>query len=288
MNKNKKDKTPPMMKVVAWVFPKLEFVAPWLAKRWFTRIFFRPLKYKRPIAELEIENQAKLTDLTFKDKKVQVYEWGEGTPILFVHGWMSRGTQFRKFVGPFNNAGYKVIAFDAPAHGNSQGNKSDIFEFRDIINILSQAYNFEAVIGHSIGGVASMHALLKERFTDKLIMIGSPSMADKIIGAFQSRLNASDNIKTYFNKHIEEKYNKTFEEFSASFIIKDLKDVNLLLIHDEQDFEVTIDNARLLHERYPQSRLIATEGLGHTRILKDTSVINSCLNFIKEKSLVLQ
>jgi len=289
LNKNKKkDQRPLLLKVVAWAFPKLEIIAPWLAKRWFTRIFFRPIRYKRPQAEIEIEQEARLTNLEFNNKKVQVYVWGEGTPILFVHGWMSRGTQFRKFVEPFNQAGYKIIAFDAPAHGNSQGNKSDIFEIRDIVNILSESYDFEAVVGHSIGGVAAMHALLKDKFSEKLIMIGSPSMADKIIGAFQKRLNASDEIKKYFYQHIIEKYNRTFEEFSASHIVKELRDVELLLIHDKQDFEVTLDNAQLLHELYPQSGLMVTEGLGHTRILKDKTVIASCIEFIREKSFTFQ
>lgn len=275
----KKDKTPLMLRVVSWLFPKVEKIAPWLAKRWFVSIFFTPIRYKIPPPEIELINQASKYYLEYEGKKIQVYEWGEGIPILMAHGWMGRGSQFRQFIPEFNRAGFKVVAFDATGHGNSEGGKSHIMEFASIIESLVSKYDFKMVVGHSIGGVASLHAILNTNFTNKLVMISSPTVASKIVEEFLRRLNASEVVTDYLYQYIKTKFGKTFEEYSASYIVKDLKNVELLLIHDQDDIEVTIDNAQVICEKYPQARLITTHGLGHTRILKDENVIKACLAF---------
>lgn len=268
-----------MLRFVSWLFPKVELIAPWLAKRWFVSIFFTPLRYKMPVVEIELMDKAKQFKLDFNDKKIQVYEWGEGTPVLMVHGWMSRAAQFRKFIEPFNASGYKVVSFDATGHGRSEGGKSNIVEFAQIIELLAGRYDFEMVVGHSIGGASSLHAILNKKFTSKLVMIGSPTIASKIVEEFLRRLNASEAVTDYFYAYVKSKFGKSFEEFSASYIVKDLQNVDLLLIHDEHDAEVTIDNAEVMLEKYPKAKLIKTTGLGHTRILKDEAVVNACLQF---------
>ncbi len=275
----KKDKTPLMLRVVSWLFPKVEKIAPWFAKRWFVSIFFTPLRYKMPPPEIELISEANKYYLDHDGKKVQVYEWGEGSPILMVHGWMGRGAQFRKFIPEFNQAGFKVIAFDATGHGNSEGGKSHIMEFAYIIERLARKYDFKMVIGHSIGGAASLHAILNTKFANKLVMISSPTIASKIVEEFLRRLNATEAVTDYFYQFVKTKFGKTFEEYSASYIVKNLKNVELLLIHDQDDIEVTIDNAQVMCDKYPQARLITTHGLGHTRILKDENVIKACLAF---------
>ncbi|MTI22199.1 alpha/beta hydrolase [Fulvivirga sp. RKSG066] len=281
--KNKKIKTPLPLRVVSWTFPKVEAISQWLANRWFVNLFFTPVRYKTPASEIEIMESASKHEVRIADNNVQVYEWGEGKPVLFVHGWMGRGTQFKRFVPIFNAAGYKVVSFDAIGHGKSEGKKSHIMYFAETVNALADKYDFHSVVGHSIGGVAVMHALIKDRFTDKLVMIGSPTMADHIIGAFLRSLRASKRVLTYFNQYVESKFGKSFDEYSAKHIVKDLDDVDILLIHDEDDREVTIENPYVILNKYPQSKLMTTKGLGHTRILKDEAVIDACLQFTEKK-----
>ena len=61
---------------------------------------------------------------------------------------------------------------------------------------------------------------------------------------------------------------------SASEIIKRINPQNLLLVHDENDRDVPIAHARLMKELYPEAQTIFTDGLGHTRILRNDMVIN--------------
>lgn len=281
MSKKKKQQEPLPLRVIAWTFPKVQTISPWLAKRWFIELFFSPVKFKTPPAEKEVMEKAEMMKFEYQNQSIQTYKWGEGKPVLFVHGWMGRGTQFRKFIPTFNQSGYQVIAFDATAHGLSEGSKTNILDFTNIIHQLARKYDFEAVIGHSIGGAAALRALHKNKFAKKLIMIGSPTETDNIIGPFLEKLNASKAIRQHLLDYIFERFGVAFDELTVKHVIKDFRDIDLLLVHDEEDYEVTLENTQVILENYSSAQLYKTQGLGHTRILKDEEVIKKCLEFIK-------
>ncbi|MEQ8242192.1 alpha/beta hydrolase [Fulvivirga sp.] len=282
--KQRKIKTPLPLRIIASTYPIVEAVAPWLAKRWFVKIFFSTAKYKFPHGEIEAAEMATAYNISYESKKVQVYEWGDGKPVLMVHGWMGRGTQFRKFIQTFNEAGYKVVAFDAPGHGKSDGGSSHILKFADVIAQLSERYNgFEMIIGHSLGGVATMHAIIRGVATNKLVMISSPAIADEIMSEFRKKIGATELAMPYFNNHIEQMFGCSFEGFSAKQNIHLIKDIDLLLIYDQDDREVSLDSPKVLMAKHDNAKLIRTSGLGHTRILKDDFVVESTLKHLQSE-----
>ncbi len=116
----KKDRIPLPLKLIQWTFPKMERVAPSLAGSWFVNLFFTPMKNPYKQSEIEFLKEADTFQIDYKGKKVSVYEWGSGKPVLLVHGWMGKVTQFSKMITSLNELGYKAVSFDAPAHGNSE------------------------------------------------------------------------------------------------------------------------------------------------------------------------
>ena len=265
---------------MAWLFPRLEKYLPFLAKRLFVHIFFTPARYPFPPKEKAFIKAADKQEILFKNRKVMVYKWGAGKPVLMMHGWMGRSTQFRKFIKMFNDSGYQVIAFDAPAHGKSEGFKSHLMYFVKIIELLNEKYQLKGIIGHSLGGVAGLHVIQRGAKIPSLIMIGSPSIADKIIGEFLRRLNGTWKSGNYFKEYIKRTYNQPFEHYAAEFVIQKIEDFPLMLIYDEDDVEVSIQHAEALVDKYPAAHFLKTKGLGHTRILKDEKVIEASLEFI--------
>ena len=282
----KNGKTPLPLKIAAWLFPKLEAISPWLAKRTFVRIFITPVRYKIPDKEKAVIDLAHKFTIEYQGKCIQCYRWGSGKPLLFVHGWMGRASQFRKFIPKFLEVGYQIYAFDALAHGQSQGTTSNLAVFYEIIEKLIETHGpFASVIGHSLGGVAALHVVHRGANVENLIMISSPTQPDKIINEFLRRLNGSPSSAEYLDRFIFKKLNKHFEEFTATYIARTLPPVNLLLVHDENDIEVGLEQAQALHEIYPRSEMLVTQGLGHTRILKDDEVIERCLQFVSQGTL---
>src|SRR5688500_15132227 len=49
---------------------------------------------------------------------VRGHVWGTGPAVYLVHGWGGRGSQLGSFVEPLLAGGFRVVMFDAPAHGD--------------------------------------------------------------------------------------------------------------------------------------------------------------------------
>ena len=274
------------LRIMRWVFPKIEKISTALAVRYLEKVFFTPLRFKTPEKELEAENSAQHFSVMCNDRMVQCYQWGgELKPyVLVVHGWAGRATQFRKFIPEFNKAGYRIIGFDGPAHGKSEGKKTSIAEFAAVIHQIAIKEGYpQAIIAHSFGGGASLYAIANGFPVKKLINIASPSIADRIIQSFLKAIGGSWNTGLAFKEFIEKKHGKPFEAFTAMELIKAVPpDFKFMIVQDEDDKDVEMVHAEELLKVYPQGKLLKTAGLGHNRILKDEQVILACLAFISE------
>jgi predicted alpha/beta-fold hydrolase len=241
------------------------------------------LRYAIPEKEKEIASKAEKFTFEVNGKKVQGYKWGQGPVVIFIHGWAGRATQFRKFIELFTMNGFQAVAFDGPAHGLSEGKTTSLVEFKDVLQELYKILPEQpvAAITHSFGGVATLYSVMSGVPITKLINISSPTIGEEIIKTYLRTINGSQKTGDYFKDYIKRTTGKPFDEFTSMYFIQHLSQpLNLLLIHDEEDKEAVIRNAEELIKVYPFARLIRTKGLGHTRILKDDTVIETCLRFV--------
>ncbi len=281
----KRRKIPYILNAIQWSFPKLELLSTKLAVSFFEKIFFTPFRYRTPEKELETESLARSFKINSDGKSIQAYEWGdEGTPyVLVIHGWAGRATQFRKFIPVFNNSGYRIIGFDGPAHGRSEGKKTNLFEFEAVLIKLIKLKGAPAgIIAHSFGGGAALMAIMNGLPVKKLINIASPTMSDEIIKTYLKAIHGSWETGKRFKELVLKKYGKPFEEFTAMHFIKHITDLELLIVHDVDDENVSIIQAEELVKQYPKAKLLTTHGLGHNRILKEDAVIQAGLDFIRK------
>jgi pimeloyl-ACP methyl ester carboxylesterase len=280
----KKIKLPLSLRLIQWLFPKLEVIAPPLAHRWFARLFFSPPRYPVSLSEKEILQLSKRFSISVEQHSVACYEWGTGPVILFVHGWAGRATQFSHFIKRFTQAGYSVISFDAPAHGLSKGSKTSIIDFKNVILELEKKFvHIDGIVAHSLGGSASLFALSEGLKVKKLITIATPTLPEEIVTEFASRLKASSKAIDYLKMRVPIVFHRPFNHFMADHFVRLLKQpIDWMIIHDENDKEASIHNAERLMEVYPAAHFIKTTGLGHVRILREEKVIADCLNFIND------
>ncbi|MGV9195387.1 alpha/beta hydrolase [Microbacterium sp. MC2] len=62
--------------------------------------------------------------------EVVTYEWGDGDrTVVLIHGWNGRASQFATLARELVAEGYRVVAFDAPAHGASSGRHTYIHDW---------------------------------------------------------------------------------------------------------------------------------------------------------------
>lgn len=270
-------------KAICYTAKLLETISPKLATRFAALLFTTPIKHKIPKREWHMLANSTKERLILPNlkKEIQIYSYGTGSRnILLVHGWSGRGTQMVKIADALVDKGFKIISFDAPAHGKSTGRSTLMPEFIESILKIEKKYGpFEYAIGHSLGGM-SLLTVLKQGFPiKKAIIIGSGDIIQDIIDDFIIKLDLKPIIGLMLKAYFETKSNESMESY-ASHCNADMISIPILIIHDENDTDVPVKAAYHIHSFISQSELYITNGLGHRKILGDKKVIQKCLDYL--------
>jgi pimeloyl-ACP methyl ester carboxylesterase len=258
-------------------------VSPRLGAQMGYRILSQPPKFKTPMRERASYLSARHTRIAFGAGQLKVLEWGEGPAILLVHCWGGRATQFFEMTTELVNRGYRVLSFDGPAHGESGGKRTDMFQFSEAIATVGLHFApLHAIVAHSFGAAMTLMAhrdlgLHAERFA---LIAGFKSCA-WFLEAFAQFFNMPSSLITQMKRDLDERrgYRVDWDSLSMADMIGQIRKP-ILLIHDREDQEVPFAHAELLQRSSRGAQLMATQGLGHRRILRDSSVIASTANFI--------
>ena len=262
----------------------LEFINSYLGMRLAAFFFAKPFKYKIPQREIPVLSAAKKSSVYIKsiDKSVCLYQWsGKGPRIMLMHGWSGRASNFFKIIEKLIIEDYDVYAFDAPAHGESSGVTTNLPEFIHCLQTLIDKLGpFEAIVGHSGGGFASTYVVAYNPTIKKLILI---SPFDKVMDVFEKYfdlIKLGTKARKLMVQYFNHKTGKKIEELSSSILAQSMV-VRSLVIHDENDREVSFSDGINIDKNLINSSLFVTKGLGHRRILRDEEVINHLVNFLK-------
>lgn len=248
------------------------------------KLFTTPIKHRIPKRELEMDTNSiqQLISVPSINKSIMVYEYGKSDKkVLLVHGWSGRGTQLFKIADALLKEGYATVSFDAPAHGKSPGNSSIMLEFiASIFELEKQFGPFEMAIGHSLGGMAVLNAVKSGFHTDKIVVIGSGDIVQDIIDDFIKKLQLKPEISIKLRDHFENKYDEAMDNYSA-FKAAEAIEKPILVVHDENDYEVPVKAGINIHQHVKNGDLLLTQGLGHRKILGDPIVIQKLIDFCK-------
>ncbi|MDX1754068.1 MAG: alpha/beta hydrolase, partial [Salinimicrobium sediminis] len=210
MTQQKKDKTPVQRLLVpSYILATgkiLTAVSPFLASRFAAKLFLTPFKYKLPKREKKMDRESKQTSLMLPhyQREIIVYEYGDSPrKILLAHGWSGRGTQLAVMAEELLKAGFSVVSFDAPAHGKAPGKMSMMPHFIEAIEVIEKQYGpFEAVIGHSLGGMSALKAISNGLPVQKLVIIGTANSVTQITQEFARNMKMNNKVaakmKSYF------------------------------------------------------------------------------------------
>src|SRR5213078_206895 len=134
---------------------------PELAGAWAERLFLTPPRSGGAAAALDLID-ARASLFEHRGRHIATWRWGErdAPAVLLAHGWGGHAAQMRGFVFALLSAGYRVIGFDQPAHGLSEGRLTSLVDFADVLAAVAERHApIEAVIAHSLGAAAASFAL---------------------------------------------------------------------------------------------------------------------------------
>lgn len=219
-------------------------------------------------------------------RALDALSWGDGERVvLLAHGWEGRGAQLGRFVYPLVAEGFRVVAFDGPAHGRSPGRQTDLAHYSRVFKSVEAAIGpIYGVLAHSFGGAACMAAIgagyLHPR---RLALIGVPFGLMYPLGQFRTVAALPDSIWQRLLRRMERRIGMPPERADVRAMFNDLH-IPGLLVHCQDDTEVDFENAERIHAAWPMARLMTTNGLGHRRILKDPEVIAAATAFLSEEA----
>lgn len=278
----KKRKSVEIPKIFVIVGQILQFISNKLASKYALWLFFKPLRFRMPQREEKMDQESQQYSLEVPSigKEINVYRYKSGEKrLLLVHGWSGRGTQLVTMANFFAEKGYEIISFDAPAHGKSKGNKTYMKEFVMSILEIGKHYQFDAIIGHSLGAMSVINAVRLGFQTNKIVAIAGGDLVTDIIDDFTQKMGFNQKVWQRIHDYLNEILKESINEFSVSVAVKKI-DQPLLIIHDTDDIDVDVKCAYNIHKNAKNAELLITNGLGHRKILADESVIKKIDSFL--------
>lgn len=212
---------------------------------------------------------------------VMTYRWlGKGKTILLAHGWESNASRWQYLIEPLQKLNYNIIALDAPAHGRSGSKRFDAILYADFIQVVANKFKPNIIIGHSVGGMALAFSQdkLQALKIRKLILIGAPSEYTAILNRYFKMMSYSNRTIKAINKLISVRFQAEPMSFSTSKSLETLE-LEGLIIHDKTDNVIPYEDALLINKSFKNSKLVTTEGYGHS--MNDEYISNYIYDFLE-------
>lgn len=256
----------------------------WLAARlWFTPW---PTPSTASSVQREAAWLADTTPQTFvvDGRPLRGFSAGRGPTVLMVHGWGDHAGRLGAFIAPLVAQGFRVVGFDLPGHGHGGVRQADLPTLAAAVAAVARQIGpVHAVIGHSLGGTASTLAVRDGLSPAALVLLASPVRLENAVDRFRQMLGLPARAVQGLRHVLERRFGATvWEDYAADRVVLD---VPALVVHDADDPQVDIADARLLVSAWSRLELVETAGLGHQRILRDQAVIRSVASFVKEATI---
>lgn len=230
----------------------------------------------------KILQQAQTETLHYKHHSFQTYLWqGNKTVILLIHGWESNASRWENLLPYLQKTGSTIIAIDAPAHGLSSGKEFNIPRYAKFIDIVATKYKPQYLIGHSLGGKASLYYQSKyqNKEIQKMVLLGSPSDFKIIFHNYIKLLSLNTRIQQGLINHYRNHFKLEIDQFSGQVYANNLQTKGFIA-HDVDDTVVKIAEGEKIAQSWKNAHFIQTKGLGHS--MHDASLYQQIVHFLVE------
>ena len=193
------------------------------------------------------------------------------------------------YAEPLRRTGFRVVAFDLPAHGRSEGKYTNLAACaRAAWRVAEHTASFHGVVGHSLGGLIALWIAeggppLPSKITiGKIALLACPNRFVDVARNFGAGLHLCDASQRGFERRLSRLGRRAVESFSAEKLLGTVES-SVLVVHSTDDDEVPYCDAQAIAAACSESRLLTCEHLGHAGLLCDPNVIRNVRTFLIEE-----
>lgn len=210
--------------------------------------------------------------------EVAAWRLGEGPAVLMVHGWEDDNSLWGPAIEAFQQWGRPIVTMDLPGHGFSPAEDASVTSVSNAVQAVAAALGpVSAIIGHSYGCAAIIHALGHGMAVDKAVLIASPVPRTQPRRPLEfddvdpDVLRRAEEIRAERGAGLTEKIEASIRQMTAK----------ALVVCSIDDDRTPLSNSQRLAELWPGAELFLADGLGHRFVAQDDDVIARIVDFVE-------
>lgn len=255
-------------------------LAPALAVRAAYRLFGTPLPPKWLQRRSPWDARWRIEAWPFEDASVTLYSPAVGphAPIaLLVHGWGGHAKQMLPLAESLAQQGFKPVIVEMPAHGASRGSVSNLPQFVRAIEyvvsrLIQEGHTVHVLAAHSLAANAAAYAAGRSLPVQRLVLLAPPASPRDYTRYFAHVFGLSETTRAAMQRLIEQREGILMPQLEPAFVGPRVR-VPTLVVHDREDSINRFADGQAYAHAIRGAELLATQGLGHRKILKDPGVI---------------
>ena len=264
-----------------------QHVWPALAVRAAYRLFGTPLPPKWISRRAVWDGGWRVDAWPFEDASITLYQRRaapHGPVALLLHGWGGHARQMLPLADTLADQGMRVVMVEMPAHGRSRGATSNLPQFARVIEyvvarLMQEGHHIGAVVAHSLAANAAAYAASRGTPMDRLVLLAPPASPHEYTRLFAHVFGLHEGTRAAMQKLIEAREGILMPQFEPAAVGARVR-IPTLVVHDRQDSINRFADGVAYCEAIAGAHLVATEGLGHRRILKDETVLREVAAFM--------
>ncbi len=270
--------------IIRSVTNNITSVSPKLSEKLATKILCRP--YSLRSYSLRTNIQPTQHKIKTKLGNVILYKFESKLNVKHIflsHGWSDSSIRFTRLINFLTSKGITVWSLDHIGHGKSEGKVAHLFGFiegmtKSLEFLNSQNIEIDAIIGHSMGALATLNLPDNIHQNKKVILISMPTKFFESMFYKITSLGISKSTLENLLNRVSKQYQRSWQDLSPDQNTHKIKG-NFYFIHDKTDQVCSYENLTNLLQNSP-SQLDSTNKLGHLMILKNEEVFEKIHTYL--------
>ena len=209
---------------------------------------------------------------SFQVGDIACIEVGAGPLVLALHGWGGRPAQMVPPARALADAGYRVVIPELPGHAGDRATdiKQAAAAVREIVAKLGMP---EIVLAHSFAAMV-MRLAFEDEAPPTMVLFAPVLDVNDALSRFGDQLRLFPWARRGLRRRLEA-WDPVMWPKVSGILPGQFPHTEIIVFHDPEDTETPFGRSAELTALRPGTDLRVVEGVGHTRILSDRSVLDA-------------